>query len=355
MPPLTMAAFSLNCLAPWRRRAMSPWRTARTQSCLPTPIPPAAFRIRPSRCLAWPKASCRAGAARTPSCATPTAASCACWAFPWKTPRAALTVRHSIPPSPAPARSCCCAGRAWRKMARLGNHRPIGRPSSPCWASRERQCPASTGPPSPTAASLPELVESALRRPEVAAWLQAHFPQLGIQLEHAAALVAVRSASRHHRTPSPYDGYLGDSPQLREWHRRAIGALVAQPPGTLSRLSLLVLPGTCSGTRAARRARGGCQLRPGRQHLPPHLRAGIPQRPRPYRPGCRAGGTSGGGEIRPRRGAGAGGLSCHGLVGADTCRDRGQRACLACRPGGLRRNPRRIRAAFRPPGPAANR
>ncbi len=66
------------------------------------------------------------------------------------------------------------------------------------------------------AASLPELVESALRRPEAAAWQSAHYPQIGIQLDHAAALLAVRSASRHLRTASPYDGYLGDSPQLRE-------------------------------------------------------------------------------------------------------------------------------------------
>ncbi|MFN8464989.1 MAG: PD-(D/E)XK nuclease family protein [Caldilineaceae bacterium] len=93
---------------------------------------------------------------------------------------------------------------------------------SPYWQAVESllDIPATTVPGEyraslSEAASLPELVESALRRPEVAAWQFVHYPQLGPQLDHAAALVAVRSAPRHRRTASPCDGYLGDSPQLR--------------------------------------------------------------------------------------------------------------------------------------------
>lgn len=94
---------------------------------------------------------------------------------------------------------------------------------SPYWQAvesllgiRATTVPGEYRPSLSDAASLPELVESALRRPEVAAWQLAHYPQIGTQLGHCAALVAVRSASRHQRTASPFDGYLGDSQPLRE-------------------------------------------------------------------------------------------------------------------------------------------
>ena len=52
---------------------------------------------------------------------------------------------RSIPPSLAPAHSCCSAAHAWRKMARPGSLHPTGRPWNLYWVSRRRPCPASTG------------------------------------------------------------------------------------------------------------------------------------------------------------------------------------------------------------------
>ena len=93
---------------------------------------------------------------------------------------------------------------------------------SPYWQAVESllgiqatMVPGEYRPCLPEVASLPELVESALRRPEVATWQLMHYPAIGTQLDHAAALIAARSALRQRRTPSTFDGYLGDSPQLR--------------------------------------------------------------------------------------------------------------------------------------------
>ncbi len=169
-------------------------------------------------------------------------------------------------------------------------------------------------------ASLPELVESALRRPDAAAWQLAHYPQIGTQLDHAAALVAVRSAPRHLRSASPFDGYLGDSQPLRE----GIAARLEHwSPSRLERYRacpywfylahVLQLEQRAEPEEGANIAQAGNiyhrifeQVYRSASDLPT------------WRP---AGGASCRGEVRPRCRAGAGGLPCHGLVGADTRRD----------------------------------
>jgi hypothetical protein len=86
-------------------------------------------------------------------------------------------------------------------------------------------------------ASLPELVESALRQAPAAAWLHAHAPGVLAQMHHGAGLAAVRAAGRLHSPPSPFDGFLGDDTgalrsaalRLRRWSPTALERYRACP------------------------------------------------------------------------------------------------------------------------------